>query len=208
MRAPVRDGRIGGVTFIQTVPPDDAPPAVADLYDGDRAIFGHLPNFTRAFSLRPEVYAAWRQLNGSIKAGMDLRRYELATLAAARHLRSSYCMLAHGSVLAEQFLEPDAVRAVATDHRSAGLDETDVAIMDLAQKVAADASSVTQADIDGLRAHGLSDAEIADVVLAAAARCFFSKVLDGLGALPDNKFAALDAELREALVVGRPIDAG
>jgi hypothetical protein len=32
---------------------------------------------------------------------MDLRRYELATLAAARRLRSSYCCLAHGRVLAE-----------------------------------------------------------------------------------------------------------
>ena len=48
-------------------------------------------NYERAFELRPEVYAAWVQLNSAIKAGMDLRRYELATLAAARPLRSSYC---------------------------------------------------------------------------------------------------------------------
>jgi hypothetical protein len=34
---------------------------------------------------------------------MDLRRYELATVAAAKRLRSSYYALAHGSVLAEQF---------------------------------------------------------------------------------------------------------
>ena len=40
-------------------------------------------NFERAFAARPEVYAAWAELNGAIKAGMDLRRYELATLAAA-----------------------------------------------------------------------------------------------------------------------------
>ena len=40
-------------------------------------------NYERAFAERPEVYAAWVQLNSAIKAGMDLRRYELATLAAA-----------------------------------------------------------------------------------------------------------------------------
>jgi hypothetical protein len=34
---------------------------------------------------------------------MDLRRYELATLAAAMRLRSSYCALAHGKELAERF---------------------------------------------------------------------------------------------------------
>ena len=75
-------------------------------------------NYERAFTERPEVYAAWMQLNTAIKAGMDLRRYELATLAAARRLRSSYCCLAHGTVLAEQFGEP--VREIALDHHMAG----------------------------------------------------------------------------------------
>jgi len=193
------------VTFIETVPPEQAESAVADLYEADRAVFGHLPNFTRAFSLRPDVYAAWRQLNGAIKAGMDLRRYELATVAAARHLRSSYCALAHGSLLAGEFLGPDAVRAVIADHRTAGLDPIDVAIMDLAEQVAADATAVTDADLDRLRTLGLTDAEIFDVVLAAAARCFFSKVLDGIGAQPDNKYASMEPALRDALTVGRPI---
>jgi hypothetical protein len=44
-----------------------------------------------------------------------------------------------------------------------------------------------------------------DVVLAAAARCFFSKTLDALGVLPDASYGELDTELREVLVVGRPI---
>jgi alkylhydroperoxidase family enzyme len=75
-------------------------------------------NYERAFEVRPAVYAAWQQLNGAIKAEMDLRRYELATLAAARRLRSSYCCLAHGTVLAERFGEP--VAQIAADHRAAG----------------------------------------------------------------------------------------
>ena len=57
-------------------------------------------NMERAFALRPEVYASWRQLVTAVKATSDERRYELATLAAARRLRSSYCSLAHGKVLA------------------------------------------------------------------------------------------------------------
>jgi uncharacterized peroxidase-related enzyme len=194
------------MTFIETIAPERADGAAADIYAADRETFGHVPNFTQAFSQRPDVYAAWQRLNGTLKAGMDLRRYELATIAAARRLRSSYCMLAHGSVLAERFLAADAVRAVVADHRSAGLDAADVAIMDLAEKVADDATSVTQTDIDRLREHGLSDRDITDVVLAAAARCFFSKALDALGALPDPKYAtSLEADLRDALVVGRPI---
>src|SRR4051794_7361895 len=121
--------------FIDTVPEAQAEDAVAAMYETDRQVFGHLPNLTTGFSLRPEVYAAWRQLNGAIKGNMDLRRYELATLGAARRLRSSYCSLAHGTVLAEQFLGAQEVEAVVPDHPTAGLDEVDAAVMDLAANV-------------------------------------------------------------------------
>jgi alkylhydroperoxidase family enzyme len=165
---------------------------------------GDVPtNFERAFETRPEVYAAWQGLNGAIKAGMDLRRYELATLAAALRLRSSYCCLAHGSVLIERFDEP--VARIVTDREGAGLDQTDLAVMRLAERVADDATSITDADLQPLRDLGLTDTDIMDVVLAAAARCFFSKTLDALGVRPDAKYAQLEPEVREALVVGRPI---
>jgi uncharacterized peroxidase-related enzyme len=193
------------MAFIETIPEDEATGATADLYATDREMFGYLPNFAQAFSLRPAVYAAWRGLNGAIKGGMDLRRYELATVAAARRLRSSYCTLAHGSVLTEKFLEPEAVRALVADHRTADLSAADVAVMDLADKVADDATAVQQADIDRLRSLGLSDGDILDVVLAVAARCFFSKTLDALGVEPDAKYADLDPALRDVLTVGRAI---
>jgi alkylhydroperoxidase family enzyme len=77
--------------------------------------------------------------------------------------------------------------------------------MELADKVAHDATSVTQADIDRLRDLGLTDREILDVVLAAAARCFFSKTLDALGVQPDAKYSELEPNLRDTLTVGRPI---
>jgi alkylhydroperoxidase family enzyme len=160
-------------------------------------------NHERAFADRPEVYAAWFQLNGAIKAGMDLRRYELVTLAAARRLRSSYCCLAHGTVLVERFGEP--VLEIALDHHAAGLDEVDVAVMDLAERVVDDATSIGDADLQRLRDLGLSETEIMDVVLAAAARCFFSKTLDALDIRADASFRELEPLLRETLVVGRPI---
>ena len=77
--------------------------------------------------------------------------------------------------------------------------------MELAEKVAGDATAVTADDIDRLRKLGLEDAEILDIVAAAAVRCFFSKTLDALGVLPDAVFAEVQPELREALAVGRPI---
>ena len=95
---------------------------------------------------------------------------------------------------------------IALDHRAAGLDEVDVAVMDLAERVVDDATSIGDADLQPLRDLGLSDTEIMDVVLAAAARCFFSKTLDALGVLPGRELRASSMpELRDVLVVGRPI---
>ena len=75
-----------------------------------------------------------------------------------------------------------------------------------AVKVAADASSVEQADVDALRAAGLSDADVADVVFAVAARCFFTAVLDALGAQLDVQTAQTFAPaVLESMVVGRPV---
>lgn len=169
--------------------------AFIEIPDGDAA------NLERAFSARPEVYAAWRQLVTAVTTASDERRYELATLAAARKLRSSYCSLAHGKVLAEKFYDFASVPALPD-----GLDDADRAIMAFAEKVVVDATAITGADVDELRVHGLSDAEILDVVLAATIRCFFSKTLDALGVQPDASFAELDPAFREALTVGRPIE--
>jgi len=161
-------------------------------------------NYERAFAAaeRTDVLEAWAGLLGAVKSRMDVRRYELVTLAAARRLRSSYCSLAHGKVLLE-LGEP--VGEIARDRRAAGLDEVDVAVMDFAERVVDDAASISEADRQKLRDLGLSDAEIMDVSLAAAARCFFSKTLDAIGVLPDASFQELEPELREVLVVGRPI---
>ena len=180
----------------------------ADAHDGaaDRRGLGAVtPNFDRAFDERPQVQAAWLALNTSIKESMDLRRYELATLAAAQRLRSSYCCLAHGKVLIESFGEP--VREIALDRRAAGLDEVDVAVMDLAEQVVDDATSIGDEQLARLRELGLPEQEISGVVLAAAARCFFSKTLDALDIRADASYRELDPALLEALVVGRPISA-
>lgn len=182
---------------------DDEP---ARMYAADRDAQGYVANYTKVFALNPDVYTAWLRLGSTIKQGMDLRRFELVTLAAARRLHSSYCALAHGKILSDRFYDPGTVRAIADDHHDAGLDDTDTAIIDFAERVTTDATSITAADIDRLRDVGLSDTDIFQVVLAAAARCFFSTVLDAVGAQPDAHYrSAVEPELQAVLTVGRPI---
>jgi alkylhydroperoxidase family enzyme len=162
-------------------------------------------NMELAFAARPEVYEAWAALNTSVKEGMDLRRYELATFAAAQRLGSSYCSLAHGRILVERFDEP--VVSIATDRANSGLDEVDLAVMAFAEQIADDTGAIREEDLQRLRDLGLTDKDILDVVLAATVRCFFAKTLDALCTLPDASYAELPEDLRAVLVVGRPIAA-
>ena len=193
------------MSFIQRSA-EDVDDATAAMNDKATAGFGYLPNMTKVFAGRADVMQAWEAMTSAIKSHMELRRYELVTLAAANELRSSYCMLAHGSLVLEKFFSADELRSIVEDADTRVLDETDRAIMDFARLVVRDAASITPGDLDALRSHGVSDAEIFDIATAAAARCFFSKTLDSVGARPDAAYAALPRVLRDALTVGRPID--
>ena len=193
------------MTFIRTIPPSEAEGPVREMYEQTRARFGYVPNWAQAFSLRPAVMAGWGALLRSIQSNLPVRTYELATLAAARALRSSYCSLAHGSVLADKVFDAPTVTAIATDARESPLEPRERTMMSFAEKVALSADRITPADVDGLRSHGWSDEEIFDVAATAAARCFFSKLLDALGVAPDAAFNDLDPDLRKALTVGRPV---
>lgn len=190
-------------SFLRTVAEDEAVGDTADLY---REQPGGVTNAVRTFGLRPAAYEAWERLRDAVVGPMGLRRYELATLGAAVALRSSYCSLAHGQLLANRFLPPDVVRDLAVDPAVAAVDEQERAVVAFAGRVAADPAGITAADVQALRELGLADADVLDVVLAAATRCFFSTVLDATGTLPDAAFGALEpAGLRDALVVGRAI---
>jgi uncharacterized peroxidase-related enzyme len=191
--------------FIDTVPEDAATGEVAQYYDRQRASWGFLPNYAACFATRPDVAAAWDALNGAVRGGMDRRRFEIATIAAARALGSTYCTAAHSKFLRDICGDEATMRSIAQSGGEA-LDARDRAVYAFATKVARDASSVTRSDVDELRAAGLSDADVADVVFAVAARSFFTRVLDGLGAQLDPQTAqAFPPDLLSSMVVGRPV---
>jgi len=193
--------------FLQTVPPEDASGEVKAMYDKDLAAQGYVANYTRAFSARPDVLQGWLALKDAITSGMDPRLYELATVAAATAIRSSYCSLVHGNILATGYYPAEQVVSIAGDgdETGAALDAADAAVVRFARKVAEEAEQITPEDVGELRRLGFSDADVFNVILAAAARCFFSKVLDATGTLPDAALHDLPDQLRAALTVGRDI---
>jgi uncharacterized peroxidase-related enzyme len=179
---------------------------VAEWYEKQRSAWGYLPNYAPAFATRPDVAQAWNALNKAVMGHMERRRYEIVTIAAARAYRSTYCMAAHCKFLRDTCDDESTMRSIAADQSSAHLDATDRGVVQFAVQVAQDAPSITAADVQRLRESGLGDAEIVDVVLAVAARAFFTKVLDALGVQADVQLGeTFDPEVRRQVTVGRPI---
>src|SRR6516225_10366780 len=131
--------------YFPTVPPEAAAGEVKAMYDKDLAAQGYVANYTRAFSLRPEVMQGWLALKDAITSGMDPRLYELATVAVATAIRSSYCSLVHGRILATGYYPAEQVVSIAGDgdETGAALDAADAAVVRFARKVAEEADQIT-----------------------------------------------------------------
>jgi uncharacterized peroxidase-related enzyme len=185
------------MTILKTPSEADATGIVAEIYADDVKSQGFVSGHTRVMSLNPEAYLAWEQLVTAIAKPMGFRRYELVTLAAAFGARSTHCRLAHGVRSLRIFSEEELFR-IASDYRNAGLTDAEVVMMEFAEKVSTDAASITDADSIRLRDVGFSDREIADIALAAAARNYYARASQALGAEVDD-LPALSDRLRRAL---------
>ena len=193
------------MAFIDSIPDSEISPDVQAMYARQESFWGFVPNYARVFSHRPEVMGLWAQLQAGIRRHMDRRRFELVTFAASQALRSTLCSLAHGKQLTAWFSEADIV-AMARGEVPASLTAAEAAMLEFSRNTARDAPSVTAAEVEALRQLGFSNAEIFDIAATAAARAFWTKLLESLGVEAEPSLRDMNGELRRALVVGRPID--
>lgn len=192
------------MAFIETISASWATGETFAMYDRQQKHYGFVPNYATVFSHRPEVMRRWAELLAALKRPMDRRRFELATFAAARALRSSLCTLAHGKALLQFFSKEDVI-ALGRGELPPSLTAAEAGLMRFAHAVARDASAITAEDVAELKGYGYTDAEVFDIVAVVAGRAFFTRIVESLGAAADAPLAELDAELRDALTVGRPV---
>ena len=167
-------------------------------YDDDLANDGFVFAHTRAMAVNPEALQAFEDLIRAVVPSIGLRSYELATLAAARAIGSTHCMLAHARrSLRVEALSEDEVSAVLDGSACETLTASDRAIVEFATQLSSDASAMTDADTLTLRNVGFSDRQIVDITLAASVRNYFSRALQALAA-PIDEVTGLPARITEA----------
>ena len=190
--------------FLQTIAEEEATGRIAEIYKMQKSQLGFVMEAAKCFTARPDLLPAYTDFSDKVRSGFSLgqREWRLITLVAAKHIPSTYCSYVYGKQLIGDLGSKEAVMAVQRDFRTAGLSDKDVEMLAYAEKIAEDASQVTQTDIDRLRSVGFADQEICDIALCAAFRCFVSRFFDAMGAGPEAAFVDDDEEFRTTMTVG------
>ncbi len=155
-----------------------------DVYEETRKKRGSVANVYKAQSANPAALAAHRDLYLALfyhEGGLTRREREMIATAVSRANGSEYCITHHADALGRHSTEPGLPVLMATDFTKAPLSTRERALLDHAMKLTRSPDGVTRADVDGLRAHGYSDAEIVDLTQVAAYVNFLNRVANGLG---------------------------
>jgi uncharacterized peroxidase-related enzyme len=191
--------------FLQTINEEESTGRVAEIYATQQAQLGFVMEAVKCFTARPDLLPTYTEFSEKIRAGftLGLREWRLITLIAAKHIPSTYCSYVYGKQLIVDLGSKETVIAVQRDFRTAGLSDRDVEMLTYAEKIARDASQISQLDIDRLRSVGFTDPQICDIALCAAFRCFVSRFFDAVGAGPEAAFIDSDEGFRTEMTVGR-----
>ena len=189
--------------YIETVPVEEAEGAVAAMYAKQQGRGKSVPGYAQLFSHNPALMAIWADMLRAIKSGLPRRDFYLVNFAVARAIDSLACQGAFaGRMLAEGFT-PRQLGEIIGGNSAAVLTGSQHSMIEFAVKIACDSANVTAEDVDTLRDSGADDNEIFHLAAAAASRCFFARLCDGLGV-----GANVDPQIEELLQAGsRPFPA-
>jgi uncharacterized peroxidase-related enzyme len=179
--------------------------AVRDLYEKCDRNVGFVMNLYSLWAWRPDVEDAFSKTRTLLmeKSTMSSREFAVLICAMAGSLGDSYCALAWGERLAAQS-DGKVAAAVLKGTECDAMTRREVALTNWARKVVKSPNETSPADVEALRAAGLSDKEIFEATAFISMRLAFSTVNDALGASPDwQLIEKTRPEVREAVTYGR-----
>ncbi len=152
---------------------------------------GFVPNVFRAQSLNGEQFLAWWNYFNLLvnKEGfLSNAERELLAVVVSGLNRCVYCAVSHGAALRE--FDGDAAKAdaVAVNWRQADLTGREQVLCAYAEKLTRHPDQMTEADLEPLRAAGLSDEAILEAVQVIAMFNMTNRVSSALGFVPNPEY--------------------
>ena len=179
---------------IPILKPDDAPAAVKGVYEEfhRRMSFPSAPNFIMTQGHSSTVArGTWEAVRNILVMG-EIPRWtkEMMFVAISMDRECRYCTAAHIACCRMLGVTPDVLEDLVRDVN--GLSDPKVRDMVVfALKCSRNPQSLTEADYDRLRARGLTQSEIMEVVAMSAFAVYANIIADATAMEPDEMFATV-----------------
>ena len=182
-------------TILKRFPLIDLEELPQDLQDRIMAVSeksGFIPNVFVGIAQRPEELRAFLDFHDSLMdretPGLSKADREMIVVATSAENSCLYCVVAHGAIVRIRSKNPYLSDQLATDWRKADLDARQHAIISAAVKLAVRPWEIVDADLDGLREHGLSEDDIYDVGTITAFFSMSNRLVHWSGLMPNKEF--------------------
>jgi uncharacterized peroxidase-related enzyme len=180
--------------YIKPLLPSDAPPGARDIYEDFRLRMGFPspPNFIMTQGHSPTVAkGSWDLVRNVLVTG-KIERWikEMLFAAISKDRNCHYCAAAHIACCRMLGVDPELLNSLVRDVNSLTNEKVrDMILFGL--KCSRDPQSISQDDYEKLQSHGLSQAEILELIAMSGLAVYANIMADATGMEADGVFATL-----------------
>jgi uncharacterized peroxidase-related enzyme len=170
--------------WIEIAPHEEATGDLRRAYDKILETRGGIPQIRAVMAGEPlalEGFAYFYPENNYACRSIDRRLAEMIAIVTAVANGSKFGGPAHANQLAKVTGDPAFAQAILHDYTRAGLDQKERSLLDYTWKLSKSPGEMTQADIDGLRAHGWTDPQIVATVHVTGFFSYMNRVAEAFG---------------------------
>lgn len=179
------------ISFLRVPERSDVPEGVTRLWDKAQEAFGFVPNVFRAQAVNGEQFLAWwRYFNLLVNKEGHLSNVdrEMLAVVVSGINRCTYCIVSHGQALRTFSEDERTADLIAVNWRQADLAQREAAMCAYAEKLTLHPAEVTEADLASLRAVGLDDHQVVELVQVVAMFNLTNRVSSALGFVPNAEY--------------------
>lgn len=173
-------------------------PEESEMSEDVRVLFGKfkektgfIPNVARNFALTPEHFLRWFRyydflMRNEDQSHLTRKEREMIAVVVSSANECEYCLASHSAYLREITGDPVLPDVLAANYRRAHLTPREHALLEFAHQITVDSAVMSSADVQMLRAIGLSDEAIFEAAQVAAMFNFTNRIANAMGWVPNE----------------------
>lgn len=180
------------MAYIRQIEHADATGDLAVFYEDLVELAGSVPNIVKLSSLKLPAMKGAQDLYQSVlyhDSGLTMTQKEMVSTLVSAINGCDYCVDHHGRALDDVAERSGLAAAVIADPHQAGLDSRTLAMLVFAAKLTREPDTMGPGEVEALRAEGMTDEEILDLVQLVGYFNYTNRVATALGVDPEPEHA-------------------